>query len=201
MEDSIVEESKKRMGRPPGVKPTEASDVATLQATVNALMEQVKQLQNPGIIKQEKHIDEHFAKLKLWDEKLVVGVGSVKTNYKEPNPELRLIIELVLRKVDGSLEKVSAPYKVFMEEGLPVLCKIIEDKRVMKNEVKEYANKLSVGKNAVTGDIASTDMPTSERIAMEVSRIERNITLEVLEGEQTGALITFDDSNINSINA
>lgn len=204
MEDIIVEEAKKRMGRPPKSAVETTSDVAALQAMVSSLADQVKQLQNPGVIRQEKRADEHFANLKLWDECLVVGVGQVKTNYKEANPQLRLVIDLVIRDKSGELSKIQAPYSVFMEEGKPILCKVLQDKRESRTVVAEYANKLSVGKSTVTGDITSTDIPTSERIAMEVTRIERSITMEVLEGEQTGTNIEFTETgmcNINAINA
>jgi hypothetical protein len=151
-----------------------------------ALMAKVAQLEeklaNKGI-RRPQRVNEHIAKLREWDNALILGwkTSPKEVTTKDGESELQWTV------VDHKGTELVIPYLRFLNEATPVQVKILDQKAVVDEKLVETNLKR---------DAQHGDQPTGEMIDYTVTSVSYIVKVEVLEGKLKGETFVLPQNNL-----
>lgn len=168
-----------------------------------ALMKRIEHLENSGIAQKLQRVKEHVGHLRVWDDQLVIGIGSERLNYDLPeNHSQRSLIDITVVTADGEKVKKTVNFPNFFTHAVKVPVKFLSIKKHEHAEVEPSKGGGGYGnKRLVDSQGRSSDYLTAETLALEVGYIDVAAEIEVLEGAYKGQKFAFENHEISAINA
>ena len=183
-------------------------DVTLSRGELNALLDRIKKLENPGMQKITKRTKDHVGHLREWDGGVVIRVGNAHENFQvsSESPE-RISIDITVATADGKEKELSVSYLEFLTNAkkVPVKLKKIERNERLATELEEggggWGNKAASISIDGIGSGISTDSTTLEQIPLSVGYVDVSIEAEVSQGPMAGKTFKFGPAELTAINA
>ena len=155
---------------------------------LQSIMERLEKMEKgAGAAIKPKRVNEHTAKLRLWNGKLVVGVEKVYQVLNQNTQQMEDKIDLVMRDGD-KLQKDTADYLNFLNQATPIKVKILEQKAENVTTIENTINLVDSKDDRIYMD-RSTDL--------EVTSVVYVSKVEVMEGDFIGETFRINNKYLN----
>lgn len=168
-----------------------------------AMMERIERLENPGIPQRVKRTKEHIVNLRVYEGDLVIGIGKAREDLSLPQAH-RDYLSIDIKTVDlQGKEKVrTVNYLDFLSRAPSVTAKMTKIAKTERVATDTQEGGGGYGMRLVTNKEGwATPEASGEEIAFEVGYVDVAVTAEVLQGDFTGKVFTFEGDDLTALNA
>lgn len=174
----------------------DASPVTITKGQLQSILSEIDALKRGRVFEKPKRVTERTADIRIYEGKPVIWYGNVKEVWDDNQNKNVAYMDI---KLDGEDKLITVPYVKFLNEPNKVKVKIVSQKaeEIVQSQGRMTAQNPNPAHDPATGRPLESRPWSAREIDLEVTSVKYQATIEILEGELVGEILTLNSECLN----